>query len=143
MPPTAMRICCSPSRRRSHAQIATTEDIVRRVASVFQVPPAVWLSLAFFILVSTTSLLSLFRGGLGLWRTLRSFGEAVDGAAVALAESTARLDLRSAAVSANEARLAAARERLRVTLARHAVLRAAVEDVQVAVTSLLAFYPRK
>ena len=106
-------------------------------------PLAVWLSLAFFILVATISSISIFRAGLRLWRTFRSFGEAVDGPVAEMAAGAERLSAASAALEADQPRLHAAQERLRITLARHAVLRAAAEDVQIAVAAVAAFYPTK
>jgi len=106
-------------------------------------PLVVWVSVAFFTLIATLSLLSLFRAGLRLWRSFRGFGKAVDGAVGDLTESTTRLAAAADALGDGVPRLHAAGERLRVTLARHAVLRAAAQDVQVAVASVTAFYPRK
>jgi hypothetical protein len=106
-------------------------------------PIGVWLCIAFFIVLSTASLVWLFRAGLGLWRTFRSFGERLDGA---VGDMTARSERHAAATAAlgiDLPRLEAAMERLRVTLARTAVLRAAVRDVQDSVAAVTAFYPRK
>jgi hypothetical protein len=106
-------------------------------------PIGVWLCVAFLIVVSTVSLVRLFRVGLGAWRTLGSFGERVDSTAAALNSAAERLSARSAALSTDLPRLEAAIESLRVTLARHAVLRAALRDVQDSVSAVAAFYPRK
>ena len=106
-------------------------------------PLPVWLCLAFLILVTTTSLISIFRAGLRLWRTFRSFGKAVDGTVAEMTASAERLAAAAAALGSDVPRLDAARERLRVTLARYAVLRTAVNDVQVAIAGVTTFYPRK
>lgn len=110
---------------------------------MFNVPLLVWLSLAFLIVVSTVCAVSLFRAGFGLWRTLRRFGERVDGTFNGITEAADRLQAASEAAGADLPRLEAAKERLRVSLARVAVLRAAVRDVQEAVAGVTAFYPRK
>jgi len=106
-------------------------------------PIGVWLCVALLIVVSTVSLVRVFRVALGTWRTLRSFGERVDDTAGALNSGSERLSARAAALSVDLPRLEAAIENLRVTLARQAVLRAALRDVQDAVSAATAFYPRK
>jgi len=106
-------------------------------------PLPVWFSLAFFVLVTTASFVSLFRTGLQSFRTFRSFGETVDGIVGPMTASTERLATLSAAVEADVPRLDAARERLRVTLARFAVLRATLQEVQESAAVVLSFYPRK
>ena len=106
-------------------------------------PIGVWLSLAFLIVVSTLSLVSLFRAGIRLWRTFRSFGRQVDDTMAAVAASAERLASSSAGAGVDAPRLATANERLRVTLARLGVLRAAVQDVQHSLAAVAAYYPRK
>jgi len=106
-------------------------------------PLPVWLSLAFFLVLTTASLVWLFRVGLRSFRTLRSFGETVDGIASNVAASADRLASSSAAVEADLPRLDEARERLRVTLARNAVLRSTFQEVQDSVAAVATFYPRK
>ena len=106
-------------------------------------PIGVWLCVALLIVVSTVSLVRVFRVALGTWRTLRSFGERVDDTAGALNSGSERHSARAAALSVDLPRLEAAIENLRVTLARQAVLRAALRDVQDAVSAATAFYPRK
>ena len=106
-------------------------------------PLPVWLCLAFFVVVTTASFVSIFRVGLQSFRTLRSFGNVVDGIAGPMTASTERLAAASAQLDADVPRLEAARERLRVTLARTAVLRETLEEVQNSVAVALSFYPRK
>jgi hypothetical protein len=110
---------------------------------VFNVATPVWLSLAFFLLVTTISGISVFRDGLQLWRTFRIFGQRVDGATAPMAASAERYAALTAALGTDTARLEAATARLRVTLARFAVLRTAFEDVHRSVGAVTAFYPRK
>jgi hypothetical protein len=107
------------------------------------VPLPVWFCLAFFVVVTTASLVWLFRVGLQSFRTLRSFGEVLDGITGPMTVSAERLAAASAKVDADLPRLEAARERLRVTLARTAVLRATLQEVQDSVAVALSFYPRK
>src|SRR6266540_2994238 len=122
------RICCSPSRRRIHAQMPATEEILERVGSVSKVPFPVWVSFCVLTVALTLGSTRMFRAGRRLWRDLGSFGTAVDDTS----SGTAALP-----------RLEAATARLRVSLARHAVLRAAVRDLQESVSGVVALYPRK
>jgi hypothetical protein len=106
-------------------------------------PIAVWLCFAFLFIVSTVSVVRLFREGLVLRRTFRSFGETVDGTVGDMNARAERIAAASTALNRDLPRLEAAMARLRVTMARHVVLRAAFRDVQDSIAAVLAFYPRK
>src|SRR6266540_5511828 len=118
------RICCSPSRRRIHAQMPATEEILERVGSVSKVPFPVWVSFCVLTVALTLGSTRMFRAGRRLWRDLGSFGTAVDDTSSGIAAAAERLAATSATVTAALPRLEAATARLRVSLARHAVLRA-------------------
>ena len=77
------------------------------------------------------------------WRTLKSFGPAVDVTVGPLNASLERLAASSEAFGSDTPKLDAALARLRRSLARAAVLRAAVQDVQDTFSRLSAIYPRK
>jgi hypothetical protein len=81
--------------------------------------------------------------GLQLWRTFKAFGRALDDTTSALTRSLERLGTASAGASAAPERLDPSLARLRVSLARLAVLRSAIQDVQDSVGRLTAVYPRK
>ncbi len=77
------------------------------------------------------------------WRTLKSFGPAVDVTVDPLNASLERFAATAEAFGSDTPKLDAALARLRRSLARAAVLRAAVQDVQETFGRLTAVYPRK
>ena len=85
----------------------------------------------------------MFLRALALWRALKSFGVAVDGVMRDLAGPLETLNTNAQSIGSEMPRLEASLERLRHTLARTAVLRQAVKDVQDAFGRLTAVYPRK
>jgi hypothetical protein len=85
----------------------------------------------------------MFRAIRALWRDLGSFGTAVDGTVAAIAAAADRLAASSAEMSTAMPRLEAATAGLRASLARNAVLRAALSDVQESMAGVTALYPRK
>jgi hypothetical protein len=119
------------------------EEILGSVASVSKVPLPVWLCLLFLLISLTLGLIWLFRAAFRLWRDLKTLGRWVDGTMAGLSQALERLAERSAAFGAAFPQLAAANARLGISLARLAVLRAAVRDVQDEVGRVAAVYPRK
>ena len=107
------------------------------------VPPAVWLSLGVLILALTLGFLWIFRAARRTWRDLRSVGAAVDDTVSGVAAAAERVATTGAAVAADSPRLEAATTRLRGSLARQAVLGAAMHDLEVSIPGLSALYPRK
>ena len=102
-----------------------------------------WLSLAVAVVLPAIGMVVLFRRGLALWRDLRRVG----GAFVAALDDVGRkLEGMSAAAEGLgdvTARAEPPVDRLRVSLARLAVLRSAIRDVQDSVGRVTAVYPRK
>jgi hypothetical protein len=120
-----------------------TDEILEPVGSVSNVPPAVWLSLGLLILVLTLGIVWVFRAGRTFWRDFRSFGSSVDDTVTTIAAASERLAASSAEFDAAVPRLEAATAGLRVSLARLAVLQAAVREVKESVTGVTSLYPRK
>jgi hypothetical protein len=123
--------------------MTATEGILERLGSVSSVPPGVWLSLGVLILALTLGFLWIFRAARQTLRDLRSVRAAVDGTVSGVAAAAERLATTGAAVAADSPRLEAATTRLRRSLARQAVLGAAVHDLEKSISGIAALYPRK
>lgn len=102
-----------------------------------------WISLAVLILVVTTCLVFLFRGGLALWRDLKSLGSAVDATEREILSKLERLEASNDRLQATLPQLEVALTRLQASNARLTVLRAALQDVTDVWGRLAAVYPRK
>jgi len=102
-----------------------------------------WIALAVGVVAPAAGLVSLVRAGLRAWRDLRGFGRALSAALADLATRLERFAERAGATPSRSADLEASSERLRASLARFAVLRAAVDDVTAAARLVTVFYPRK
>jgi hypothetical protein len=103
----------------------------------------VWIGLFVLLLALTAGAVHVFLRARSFWRTFKSFSPAMDGTVRQLTISTDRLDASVDAFGAAAPRLDASLERLRGSLARAAVLSAAVQDVRDSFGRLTAFYPRK
>ena len=102
-----------------------------------------WLSLAVAIVLPVCGTVVVVRRAIALWRDLKRAGRAL---AEALDGVGARLERTSAAaegLAAVSARPEPGLERLRISLARFAVLRAAAPDVRDSAGRAAAVYPRK
>ncbi len=106
-------------------------------------PSFFWIALFVLLLSLTAGSVYLFLRALKLWRTLKIFGSALDGVVRELTGSLERLSGSAEAFGSGTPKLQASLERLRHSLARGAVLRAAVDDVRDAFGRLAAVYPRK
>ena len=106
-------------------------------------PPLLWIPLLVLLVASTAGAVFVFLRARVFWRTLKSFGPAVDATVGPLNASMERLAASNEAFGSETPKLDAALARLRRSLARAAVLRAAVQDVQDTVGRLTAVYPRK
>ena len=95
------------------------------------------------VLASTAGAVYVFLHARRLWRSLKSLGPAVDVTVGPLNASVERLATSAEAFGSDTPKLDAAVARLRRSLARLAVLRAAMQDVQDAFGRLSAVYPRK
>jgi hypothetical protein len=103
----------------------------------------VWLALALFILLPTIGAVVLFRRGLALWRDLRRGGKALFDGLDALGRRLERTSAAAETLGEVTRRSEPSVARLQVSLARFAVLRSAVRDVQDSVGRVTAIYPRK
>jgi hypothetical protein len=106
-------------------------------------PPLLWIALFVLLFASTAGAVYVFLRFRGLWRTLKSLGSATDVTVGGLTGSMERLAANAEAFGAETPKLNASLERLRRSLARAAVLRAALRDAQDAFGRLTAVYPRK
>jgi hypothetical protein len=102
-----------------------------------------WPSLGLAILLSTIGAVVVFRRGLTLWRDLKRGGKALVEGLDGLGRKLERTSAAAAGLGAATARPEPSIARLQVSLARFAVLRSAVQDVQDAVGRVTAVYPRK
>ena len=102
-----------------------------------------WISLGVVLVSLTGGALYVFMRVRSLWRAFKSFTAAVDGLMRELTASLDRLSANAEALGSETPKLEAALGRLRHSLARAAVLRAAMRDVQDSFGRLTAVYPRK
>jgi hypothetical protein len=106
-------------------------------------PLPVWIALIAVLVSLTAGATYVFLRFLGLWRTLKRFNSALEPVAEELNGPLQRLEANSEAFGSDAPRLEASLERLRRSLARAAVLRAALDDARDAFGRLAAVYPRK
>ena len=106
-------------------------------------PPLLWIALLVLLLSSTAGAVYVFLRARAFWLTMKSFGPAVDVTVGPLNASLERFTANAEAFGSDTPKLDAALARLRRSLARAAVLRAAVQDVQDTFSRLTADYPRK
>jgi hypothetical protein len=106
-------------------------------------PLLLWIALLLLLFASTVGSVHLFLRLRSFWRTFKSFGSALDVTVRELTGSVERLAGNAEAFESATQRLDPSLERLRRSLARAAVLRAAVQDAQDAFGRLTAVYPRK
>ena len=106
-------------------------------------PLPVWIGLFVVLFSLTAGAVYLFLRIRSLWRTFKRFGPAVDGATRDLTGSLERLAINAEAVGSGTPKLQASVERLQHSLARLAVLQAALDDARDAFGRLTAVYPRK
>jgi hypothetical protein len=106
-------------------------------------PLPFWIALFVLLFSLTAGLVYVFLRLRAFWRAFKIFGSAVDGAVLELTGSLERLAESAKGFGSEKPKLDASVERLRRSLARAAVLRAAVQDAQDAFGRLTAVYPRK
>ena len=106
-------------------------------------PSLLWIALFLLVVASTAGAVYVFLRVRALLRTVKSLGSAVDVTVGGLTGSMERLSANAEAFGSETPRLAASLEQLRRSLARLAVLRAALQDAQDAFGRLTAVYPRK
>ncbi len=103
----------------------------------------VWASLAVAILLSAYGAVVVFRHGRALWRDLTRTAQALGAALDDVSRKAELAAAKADSLEAVGARVEPETAKLRTSLARLAVLRAAVGDVQHAVGRVTAVYPRK
>jgi biopolymer transport protein ExbB/TolQ len=106
-------------------------------------PLLLWIALIVLLFVSTVGAVHVFLRLRNFWHTFKSFGSALDVTVRELTGSVERLAGNAGSFESATQRLDPSLERLRRSLARAAVLRAAVQDAQDAFGRLTAVYPRK
>jgi hypothetical protein len=106
-------------------------------------PLLVWVALFVLLFALTVGSVHVFLRLRRFWRTFRSFGSALDGTLRELTASLDRLGHNTESFGSSTPRLEASLAKLRGSLARAAVLRGAVQDVQDSLGRLTAVYPRK
>jgi hypothetical protein len=100
----------------------------------------VWIALGVFVVATTVGLVVAARAGLGAWR---AFGNSMRAASDSLADLSAKLERLADSVPTHGPQLERSSGRLKVSLARFAVLRSALDEATDAVAPLRLLYPRK
>jgi hypothetical protein len=106
-------------------------------------PLLVWIALLVLLFALTAGSVHVFLRTRRFWRTLKNLGPALDGDMRDLTGSLERLASSAEAMRGGTPQLDLSLERLRRSLARLAVLRAAVQDARDSFGRLAAVYPRK
>ena len=106
-------------------------------------PLPVWIALLAVLISLTAGATYVFLRGLRLWRAIKHFNEALEPVMEELNRPLERLEANSEAFGSDAPRLEASLERLRRSLARAAVLGAAINDARDTFGRLAAVYPRK
>jgi hypothetical protein len=100
----------------------------------------VWIALGIGVVAATAGLVVAARAGLHAWRTFRS---AASAASNALADLTQKLERLADSAPTHGRQLERSSGRLKVSLARFAVLRSALDEATDVVAPLRLLYPRK
>ena len=103
----------------------------------------VWIALGIALVTSTAALVAAIRAGLRAWRDFRGFGRATAAALTDLTQRLERFAELAGATPAHAPQLERSRAKLRLSLARLAVLRAAVDEATDVAGRFTALYPRK
>lgn len=106
-------------------------------------PLPVWIALLAVLLSLTAGATYVFLRFRSLWKALKRFNSALEPVVEELNGPLERLEANSEAFGTDAPRLEASLERLRRSLARAAVLGAALGDARDAFGRLAAVYPRK
>ena len=102
-----------------------------------------WLSLALAVILPALGIVVVIRRGLALWGDLKRAGRAFVAALDDAGRKLERMSSSAEGLGDVTARAEPPVERLHVSLARLAVLRSALRDVQDSVGRVTAVYPRK
>jgi hypothetical protein len=106
-------------------------------------PPLLWIAVFLLLFFSTVGSVFVFLRLRLFWRTFKSFVSAMEETFQQLTGSLERLSGNAETFGADQPKVEASIARLRRSLARAAVLRAAVQDAQDAFGRFTAVYPRK
>jgi hypothetical protein len=106
-------------------------------------PLSVWIALLAVVISLTAGATYVFLRFLRFWRALKHFNETLEPVVESLNGPLERLAANSEAFGSDAPRLEASLERLRRSIARAAVLGAALNDARDAFGRLTALYPRK
>jgi hypothetical protein len=104
---------------------------------------AMWISLAFLVVVVLASAAYLVVRGWRAWRTFRAFSRTVEGAVASVLSSAAEAEEHARGLSDGAARLSTATTRLHASLERLALLRAAAGEASALLAALRGSVPRK
>ena len=104
---------------------------------------AMWISLAFLVVVVLASATYLAVRGWRAWRTFRAFSRTVDGAIASVLSRAAEAEQQARGLSDGAGRMGAATARLHASLERLALLRAAAGETGALVAALRGGIPRK
>jgi hypothetical protein len=102
-----------------------------------------WASLALAILLPAIGAVVVFRRGLALWRDLKRAGKSLFGGLDVVGRRLEQMSAAAEGLGTVTARPGPSVAQLQVSLARLAVLRSALHDVQSSVGRVTAVYPRK
>jgi sigma54-dependent transcription regulator len=106
-------------------------------------PLPVWIALIIVLVSLTAGSIYVFLRVRRLWRAVKGLTAALDAVMRELTASLERLATNAETFGSDTPKLQASLERLRHSLARAGVLRAALEDARDAFGRLTAVYPRK
>ena len=102
-----------------------------------------WAALAVALVLPAIGIVLVVRRGLALWRDVKRGGKALFDGVDALAQRVERTSAAAEGLGAVTERAEPSVSRLQFSLARLAVLRAALDDVRDSVGRVTAVYPRK
>ena len=102
-----------------------------------------WLSLAVAVVLPVVGAVVVVRRAVTLWRDLKRAGSGIVAGLDGVAASVERTSAAAEGLGDVPSRAEPSVERLRVSLARLAVLRSAAQDVRDAAGRVTAVYPRK
>jgi ABC-type multidrug transport system fused ATPase/permease subunit len=102
-----------------------------------------WIALAFLLVALVASVTVAFLRGRRLWRHISSFSGEAETALDKVMSAAAITEERSAAFTANQERLTKANERLQISLAELAILRAAADEARAKFDRLREILPTK
>jgi hypothetical protein len=104
---------------------------------------AVWISLAFLVLVVLGSGTYVVVRGWRVWRTFRAFSRTIDDSVASVLSRAAKAEERALGLTDGATRLSTGTARIHASLERLAVLRAAAGEASAVLAALRGSVPRK